>query len=154
MTIKKLTLILIFLAITGCGYEPIYSKKDTLNISINKIEFEGEKKINRKIISLADLKVNNNKQYSYTVNLNSKKISEIIAKDKSGNASIFRTTINVILTLKDPKDNNQITKKKSFSSSFTYNNIENKFELKQYQKNTEENLIKKISKEIFIFLNK
>ena len=64
MTIKKLTLILIFLAITGCGYEPIYSKKDTLNISINKIEFEGEKKINRKIISLADLKVNNNKQYS------------------------------------------------------------------------------------------
>tara|TARA_B100000767_G_C19479356_1_gene415529 strand:- start:169 stop:633 length:465 start_codon:yes stop_codon:yes gene_type:complete len=153
MTIKKLTLILIFLAITGCGYEPIYSKKDTLNISINKIEFEGEKKINRKIISLADLKVNNNKQYSYTVNLNSKKISEIIAKDKSGNASIFRTTINVILTLKDPKDNNQITKKKSFSSSFTYNNIENKFDLLQYRGTIDENLINRIAEEIIIFLN-
>ena len=153
MIIKKLTLILIFLAITGCGYEPIYSKKDTLNISINKIEFEGEKKINRKIISLADLKVNNNKQYSYTVNLNSKKISEIIAKDKSGNASIFRTTINVILTLKDPKDNNQITKKKSFSSSFTYNNIENKFDLLQYRGTIDENLINRIAEEIIIFLN-
>ena len=83
--------------------------------------------------------------------MKSNKLLEIISKDKAGKTSIYRTTINVDLSL---INKNNVIKKKKFSANFTYNNIENKFELKQYQKNTEENLIKKISKEIFIFLNK
>ena len=49
-------------------------------------------------------------------------------------------------------EENKIIKSKDFSSSFTYNNIENKFDLTQYQKSIELNLINKISEEIFIFL--
>ena len=43
-------------------------------------------------------------------------------------------------------------KDKNFISDFTYNNKENKFDLSQYQKEIEENLINKIIEKIYIFL--
>tara|TARA_B100000795_G_C22739362_1_gene414646 strand:+ start:95 stop:280 length:186 start_codon:yes stop_codon:yes gene_type:complete len=46
----------------------------------------------------------------------------------------------------------KIVKKKQFSEDFTYNNNQNKFELSQYQKNIEMNLINEITEKIFIFL--
>ena len=57
------------------------------------------------------------------------------------------------LSLKDPNDKNIIVKSKNFTSSFSYSNTKNKFDLQQYQKNIEENLIIKIADEIIIFLN-
>ena len=153
MIIKKFIYILILLALTNCGYQPIYDKSKNINYSIEDIELEGNKKINRKIITFAKLKENNNQSYSYNISLNSNKKIEIVSKDKAGTASIFRTTISVNLSLKDPNNKNIIVKSKNFTSSFSYNNTKNKFDLKQYQKNIEENLIIKIAEEIIIFLN-
>jgi hypothetical protein len=62
---------------------------------------------------------------------------------------MYRTTITVDFLLSDQAKTN---KQKRFSSNFTYNNIKNKFDLKQYQKNVEINLINKITEEIFTFL--
>ena len=95
----------------------------------------------------------NNKNYTYNLTLISNKIIETVAKDKSGNTSVYKTTINVEFYLKDPNDQEEIIKQKNFSSSFSYNNIDNKFDLSQYQKNIEENLINKIAEEITIYLN-
>ena len=153
MIIKKFIYILILLALTNCGYQPIYDKSKNINYSIEDIELEGNKKINRKIITFAKLKENNNQSYSYNISLNSNKKIEIVSKDKAGTASIFRTTISVNLSLKDPNDKNIIVKSKNFTSSFSYSNTKNKFDLQQYQKNIEENLIIKIAEEIIIFLN-
>jgi len=153
MIIKKFIYILILLALTNCGYQPIYDKSKNINYSIEDIELEGNKKINRKIITFAKLKENNNQSYSYNISLNSNKKIEIVSKDKAGTASIFRTTISVNLSLKDPNNKNIIVKSKNFTSSFSYNNTKNKFDLQQYQKNIEENLIIKIAEEIIIFLN-
>ena len=153
MIFKKFIYILILLALTNCGYQPIYNKSKNTNYSIKDIEIEGNKKINRKIITFANLKENNNQAYSYNVSLNSTKKIEIVSKDQAGTASIFKTTISVNLSLKDPNNKNIIVKSKNFTSSFSYNNTKNKFDLKQYQKNIEENLIIKIAEEIIIFLN-
>ena len=153
MIIKKFIYILILLALTNCGYQPIYNKSKNTNYSIKDIEIEGNKKINRKIITFANLKENNNQAYAYNISLNSTKKIEIVSKDQTGTASIFRTTISVNLSLKDPNDKNIIVKSKNFTSSFSYSNTKNKFDLQQYQKNIEENLIIKIAEEIIIFLN-
>ena len=153
MIIKKFILILVFFAITNCGYSPIYSKKETLNISINKIELKGNKNVNRKIVSLTNLVERNNKSYAYNLTLDSNKKIETVARDKSGNTSIYKITIITEFYLKDPNNKNKIIKNKSFSSSFSYNSIANKFDLLQYQKNIEENLINKIAEEIIIFIN-
>ena len=75
---------------------------------------------------------------------------EIVSKNKKSNATNYRTTINVELSL---NNENKIIKTKIFSNSFTYNNNSNKFELAQYQKNIEKNLTNKIAEEIIVFLN-
>jgi len=43
-------------------------------------------------------------------------------------------------------------RKKSFSKSFTYNNSNNKSELKKYENETSKNLAEKISEEIIVYL--
>ena len=153
MIIKKITYILIFFFLTSCGYQAIYSKKNNTKISINKIELIGNKNINRKIISFANLKKINNEKYSYNLTLISSKKIEAVAKDNTGNTSVYKTTIDIEFYLKDPNNQDQIFKEKKFSSNFSYNNIDNKFDLSQYQKNIEENLINKIVEEIIIFLS-
>ena len=153
MIIKKFIFVLMFFAITSCGYSPIYSKKEAINISINNIELKGNKNVNRKIVSLANLVEKNNKSYTYNLILDSNKKIEIVARDKSGNASIYKITIITDFYLKDPNNEDEIFKSKNFISSFSYNSIKNKFDLLQYQKNIEENLINKIAEEIIIFIN-
>ena len=150
---KKLTFILIFFLFTNCGYEAIYLKKNISNISINKIILEGNKKINRKIITQANLSKNDNETYAYDLTLISNQTIESTAKDSSGNTSVYKTTITVKFYLKDPNNQNKIFKEKDFTSNFSYNNIKNKFNLSQYQKNIENNLINKIAEEIIIFLS-
>ena len=85
----------------------------------------------------------------YTLVLNSTKRIDVISKDKSGNPSVYRSSVIVNLLLSDAK---ATIKQKEFNSSFTYNNTQNKFDLSQYQKNIEVNLINEISEKIFIFL--
>ena len=114
---------------------------------------KGNKNVNRKIVSLTNLVERNNKSYAYNLTLDSNKKIETVARDKSGNTSIYKITIITEFYLKDPNNKNKIIKNKSFSSSFSYNSIANKFDLLQYQKNIEENLINKIAEEITIFIN-
>ena len=148
MIIKKIFLLLMCLLLSNCGYQAIYSTKSDLNLPIKKFEFEGDKNINKKIVSMIGLK--EEKQNGYKLKLVSNKIIEVISKKKTGTASIYKTTINVSLSITDQE---KIIKKKQFNSSFIYNNTKNKFELEQYRRNIDSNLINKIIEDIFIFLN-
>lgn len=150
MKTKIFGLFLILIFLTNCGYQPIYSKKDSLKIYIKTISLEGDKKINRKIIFLANLKSQNSGSPPYNLKLISNKKIEVVARDNSGNATIYRTKITVTFTL---EHEGKIFKQKKFSSNFSYNNILNSFDLSQYQKTIEENLINKIVEEIIIFIN-
>ena len=47
MIIKKTILVILFLTLTNCGYEAIYSKND-LNLSIKDIQLDGDKAISKK----------------------------------------------------------------------------------------------------------
>ena len=55
---------------------------------------------------------------------------------------------NIIL-----KDGETESINKNFIANFSYSNKENKFELNEYKKTIEENLIKSISEKIVIFLS-
>tara|TARA_B110000444_G_C18266657_1_gene334457 strand:- start:4 stop:453 length:450 start_codon:yes stop_codon:yes gene_type:complete len=147
---KKTIFIFLIFILTSCGYESIHSKKNSKSILIKQFQLGGDRGLNRKIISLLNIKKNSNNESGYILILTNNKVVEVVSKDKNGNASIYRTTINVSLSLSDKK---KIIKQKSFNSSFTYNNMENKFDLSQYEKNIELNLINIIVSEIDIFLN-
>tara|TARA_B100000768_G_scaffold165169_1_gene167588 strand:- start:1065 stop:1526 length:462 start_codon:yes stop_codon:yes gene_type:complete len=151
---KKIAYLIIFFIVVGCGYEPIYSKKGSYNISVKNYILEGNKGINRKLVSLLNLKENKNQQRStYNLTLISKSITEVTAKDGLGNTSIYKTTISISFDLKNLGNEGKTFKPKDFIASFSYNNMTNKFDLTQYQKTIETNLITRISEEIAIFIN-
>tara|TARA_B110000238_G_C15990007_1_gene379849 strand:+ start:88 stop:549 length:462 start_codon:yes stop_codon:yes gene_type:complete len=151
---KKISYLLIFFIFIGCGYNPIYSKKDHYNVSIENYFLEGDKDINRKLISLLSLKKSESQKISsYDLILSSKKIVQTIAKDNLGNTSIYKTTISVDFTLKNLKTGTKVFRSKSFNADFSYNNLANKFDLSQYQKTIEVNLLTRIAEEITIFIN-
>ena len=146
---KKNIIILILSAfiITSCGYKSIYSSKN-LNFNILEFEVADKTKISRKIKNnLNSYKKNNSKNF-YSIKINSKKEINIISKDSKGDPSNFEMNIiSEITILNDEK----IVKNKVFLESFNYKNSSNKFDLKQYEKNIEENLTNKIIENIISY---
>ena len=136
--------LLILILLEGCGYEPVYSSKNFL-FKVGKIEYENSQINNQIVRSLKSLS-NQNAQNILDLKLNSKKEKRIVSKNKSGDAEIFELKILVDVVI-----NNQ---QKSFSSSQTYNNNENKFELNQYEIEIEKQIINGIIDDILIYLAK
>ena len=147
--IKKISLILVFFSLYNCGYEPLYLKSESLNFSISKLSLQGDKKINRRIVSVLNLKENKEEKSIYEYVLISKKTVKIVSRDKKGNPSTYRMNISVKLSI---LNNDELIKGKIFNADFHYNNNINKFDLSQYEKDIEINLINEITDKIIIFL--
>ena len=135
--------------ISACGYEPLNKSLPESNIKISKKTFSGDNRINRKLFNKINLKKTKD-ELGYELKLNSNKIIDQVAKDKSGNVTKYETTITIVVEL---IENEKTVKKRSFSKNFNYSNLSNKFELKKYQKDVETNLINTIARDIKIFLN-
>ena len=110
------------------------------------------------VIQNPDSKIINNKLSNYKDSDSEKNISltinsdlkrEISSKDTKGNAKTYRIEVNSQIVVKDSSGN---VKEKLFSKSLNYNNQPNKFELKNFEKETTKNLSEKISQEIIIYL--
>ena len=134
---------------TNCGYESIYSKKGQQTIFIDQVIFNGDKKIDRQILSQLPVQINNGNNTGLSLNLKSKKNIASASKDSAGNTKIYILTLKMEISLMKDK---KIVKTKNFESSFSYNNTSNKFKLNQYQSNIEQNLIDIISEKISIYL--
>jgi len=147
--LKKITLLLLICSFWSCGYTPLYLKKNDLDRPIKIATLNGDSKVNKMIMSFLGINVNKDIESGYTLILNSTKKINVASKDKAGNPSVYRSSIIVNFSLSNEE---VIIKQKEFNSSFTYNNIQNKFDLSRYQKNIEVNLINEISEKIFIFL--
>jgi hypothetical protein len=146
--IKKVFFIMLLFTLENCGYEPMYLKKGTINTKIQNFQLEGDKSINKRIISSLNIK-NQGKTSGYKLVIKSNNSLETVAKNAAGDATIYKTTITAMVSI---MDGNKILKDKNFIADFTYNNKKNKFDLSQYQKEIEENLINKIIEKIYIFL--
>ena len=136
--------------LSGCEYKPIFSTNKS-NFAITEIKFVGEKKIATKINN--NLKIYNNtkdKNRFYNLEIYANKEKNIITKDSKGNPKIFETKILVDFVV---LENNEIKNKKKFVKNFTYNNNSNKFDLKQYEKSIEDNLINEIVSKIILHLH-
>ena len=139
---------MLLLSLGSCGYEPLYLKKNDLNDIIQSFQVEGDKTINRRIVSSLNLK-NKNKTTGYKIIIDSNKTLETISKEKTGSSSVYKTQVTVKISL---MDGDKIFKEKTFNSQFTYNNSKDKFNLSQYQKDIEKDLTDKIIEEIFVYL--
>ena len=146
---KKILLILFFI-VTACGYEPLYKTKNEIDkINISDIEISGDITLGKKILSKLPVKIIKDKSLNKLILDSNKNIIET-SKNSRGQIASYRTTVIVKLSLLDNKDN--LIKERTISKDFLYNTIENKFKLKEYQIEVENNLINKIIEDINIYL--
>ena len=149
--VKKIIIFLVFLSFTNCGYSPIHLKKNDTSFFIKDFKLEGNKKIGKKIINALNIKDTiDYKKKAYILIINSENKIDTLSKDRAGNITVYKTTVSVTLEI---KEDGKTIKIKKLSNNFTYNNLDNKFDLSQYQKNIEKNLTNKIIDEIRVFLN-
>ena len=146
---RKYVLIIFLMFMSACGYEPLNKSLQESNIKISKKTFSGDNQINRTIFNKINLKETKDEP-GYELKLNSNKIIDQVAKNKSGNVTKYKTTITIVIELIEKEKN---FKKRTFSKNFNYSNLSNKFELKKYQEDIETNLINSIARDIKIFLN-
>ena len=154
MNLKKIIATLSFLLLLNCGYEPIYSKKQinsNYNYSINNIDYIGDNKVNQILKNQLQKILNKEKKSSeLNLNLNSRVEKVITSKDKKGNPKRF--SIEIIIDL-EVYESEILKGKANFEENFEYNNRSNKFDLKKYEKNVQDNLISELSDEIIKYLN-
>lgn len=146
---KKIFFVLLFI-VASCGYQPLYNTyKEIDKIKISDIKIIGDISLGKKIYSNLALKIVKDKSL-YKLILNNKKNIVVTSKDSKGQVVSYRTTITVQLSFLDNEDN--LIKDKTLSKDFLYNTKDNKFKLKEYQIEIENNLINKITEDINIYL--
>ena len=134
---KKTLTVLILLFLSGCGYSSIYSDNVNFNFSISEINFEGDQYINTIIKKKLIIYKTNETEKKYKVKINSRFDKNIIAKNKSGNATDLNLIVNVIAEITNiDKD---MTNSIFLSESFDIVKRQNNFEQLEYEK-----IIKKI----------
>ena len=149
--IKITKYLFIFLFLLSCGYSPIYQTNKEINLKLGTINYSGDKVIGREIAKGLEKFKKSNSLNILDANFDVNKKEIIVTKDKKGDPSSFRTTIEMNLELSYQKNNKVFTR--NFIEERTYDSMENKFELTKYKNNLENNMIFKILGDINIFFN-
>ena len=136
--------------VLSCGYTPIYKIDQKLNIKLDEIKYSGDKRINRQIATGLKKYKDNNTNDIFDLTINSDKKENIVTKDKKGNATSYKLILAVDLNLNSSSSNKTFTK--TFIKDMSFNSRSNKFELDQYRKELEKNMISQILQDIDIFL--
>ena len=145
---KIIIIVVISFILNNCGYTPIYSSKEK-NFYIEKISKKNSSKLNSKFANNLKIFSNKNSKNIIEIEIDSVKKIETSQKDNKGDPSRFQMTI--VLNINIISEN--YNKTKTFSSDFNYSNDSNKFSLKQYEKEIENNLISKIVEKSIIYLS-
>ena len=146
---KKILLILIFLMLNNCGFTPLYSSKDS-NYNIISIEKNISSNLTNYIQNSIRVLSNKDSEKKFKINFNLTEDITVVLKDSKGDPRKNRLTLTVDLSLFS-EDQNLISSKE-FSESFEYNIQDNKFNLRQYEKNIKFNLVEDITQQILVFL--
>ena len=145
---KFIFLFLSIFLIIGCSYEPILTSKE-YKFKFSKISYDGEDKIN-KIIKNKLLQNDSNSSKGYEIKYKTIKNKEILSSNSKGDPTVIKMIITLDYSIRE--DGKDIFTDK-IQKQATYNNINDKFELSQYEENVIDNLANNISSEILMSVN-
>ena len=145
---KFFFLIILILFVTNCGYQKIYSSKN-LQLSIKEIKKENTVLNNEISNALLNIFSNGNAEKYFTLEIETKKSTDIKSKDSSGNPIIYRIKIETSVIAINNKNEKY---KNTISKEIDYNNDDDKFKLSQYVNELEKILTTETIEEIINFL--
>ena len=148
--IKKIALATLFvLFLNGCNYQPIYSSKN-VKFSIGEFQSFGDIKINKLLIKKLEIYKNGNLDTTkYNLNITSEVNKIISAKDRKGNPTTFALQIAFKIEIENSLGEKKLT---VFEETTSYENNDNKFELKKYENSIKRNMIESINENIILYL--
>ena len=118
---------------------------------IVKTQFTGNSKVNRKIENyFLRLKKKNDTTRFFEIKTNSQLIKKVTSKNTLGEEASF--SIKIIVLLEVFENNENITKS-TFEKTVSYNNLNSKFELKQYENILTEDIVDQIILDISTYLS-
>jgi len=147
--LKSVNLILMFLFLISCGYSPLYKDLSNINFSITLNEINGNRTINNLIKSNLNNYNVNNAQKNYSIDINTKYIKDIIAKDTTGAATEYKLTVNASFKV----SSSNYEKEFLFRESFNMNSISDKLEEQDYEENIQSNLTNIITRKLLLQLS-
>ena len=140
---KKIFTFLLFLFLSSCGYEAIYSLKNRAKYAfqISKLELSGDRQVNLKIkqilssYSNPNIAIENGKIFELKISSDSEKITT--TKNASGDATKFKNEITLKVQVSMDRT---IISNFSVTEKFIYNNNSNTSELRSYENQIKNNL--------------
>ena len=144
---KKIFLLLFFLFLSSCGYEAIYSKKNSINynFSISELNLIGDRDVNLKIKQRLNSYTVSKKNKNFKIKISSMSTKAVTANDTTGDAISFKNTVAINVEI---STNGKLKDNFTISESFNYNNNANKFSLKKYEREIKSNLAETISEKL------
>jgi hypothetical protein len=146
----KNILLFLILLITSCGYQPIYLNSNAQNFKFSKILIQGNDEVNKAIFNSISFKEVKSDQSLNELMLDSSYNIIETAKNSKGQVESYRSKIFVSVKI---MNNKETIKERNFFEEFSYNAKKNKFDLVQYQKQIQDNLINNVIRDINIYLN-
>ena len=147
---KNIILLIILISLSSCsGYKPILTSKD-INFNILDIKVNENDRISNNIKK--NLKIYSDqeqKENTISLEINSVKQVYAIAKDGKGDDSVYEMRVITNIEIINLDTDN---KKVKFEEKFSFNNQSNKFELEQYKKDIQNDLIDKIVEKLILNL--
>lgn len=146
---KKTLLVIFILLLNSCGFTPIYSTKDS-NFKVNSLRSNISNNLTNYIQNSITVFSNEESKKNFNIIFYFSEDITVILKDSKGDPSKNRLIITVDLSVLDASQN--LIASKKFTESFEYNIDDNKFNLKQYEKNIKFSLVEQITQQILNFL--
>ena len=144
-----ISIVILSILLTNCGFKPIYSSKNS-NFEIIEIINENENKNSFAIEKMVMTLSNQGAVNKVKLEMNYKQTFSTILKDNKGDPSKKKLSISVNLIVKNEKDN--VLANKNFSEEFSYDVQSDKFNMAQYEDNIADNLNNKVSNDILFLL--
>ncbi len=146
---KKILILIAIIFLNNCtGYSPIFSSKQT-NFYISEIIINEDNKSIRQIVKNLKPYTENNNKKKIILELDLSITETVSLRDAKGN--VATQEMKMILDAKGTLPDGD-TKKIQIVEKFTFNNQSNKFELNQYKKSIQSNLIDKIYEKLILEL--
>ena len=147
--LKSIYIITVFLLFISCGYSPLYKDLTNVNFSISLNEVSGNRTINNLIKSKLNTYNSNDSEKEYDVDINTKYIKDIIAKDTTGAATEYKLTIRASFKV----SSNDYEREFLFKESFNMKSISDKLEEQDYENNVQSNLVNIITRKLILQLS-
>ena len=137
--LRKQIILLLLLLLSSCGYEAIYSKKNSANYDfiVSDLSFVGDRVVNLRIKEKLKNYAQDKKEKDFILKISSTSEKIILAKNTTGDATSFKNSVSINVEI---LMNNKFKSNFIILESFNYNNISNKFNLKQLEKDIKNNL--------------